>query len=200
MAFLMRILPGHFELLLLVGTVSAISMGCQALLADASVRSDGESASLCDDYCKTVSETCEGPNLQYGSSLQCTNVCRVLAPGNKDDESGNTLGCRLHYALEASEDPETFCLAAGPGGNGVCGSNCESFCQIGDEVCTEENSQYNTITECMAACALFDHSVPYNGEVLDGDSFACRLTHLTLAAGSPDVHCSHIAVVSAFCF
>lgn len=160
-------------------------------------QSDGEPD--CESYCTTISETCTGDMQQYGTTQQCLDVCATLTPGSVDDDQDNTVGCRLHYANEAAEDPEGFCRAAGPGGDEICGGDCQGFCQIQSEACVGDDEQFANNTDCISACTNFDDSVPYSSNVVDGDSRACRLYHLTVAATNPEVHCPHITADSPVC-
>ena len=43
--------------------------------------------------------------------------------------------------------------SAGPGGDGVCGANCDGFCQIAAMYCTGANQVYTDAPDCQATCA-----------------------------------------------
>ncbi|MBN2529468.1 MAG: hypothetical protein JXR76_23980 [Deltaproteobacteria bacterium] len=159
--------------------------------------SDG--ATTCQTYCETVMDVCVAENAQFATAAQCMQICAYMIAGDTTDISGNSLACRDHFALEAIESAGTHCRSAGPGGNGVCGGNCESFCQLQNEICTGANVQFNSVEACLSACATIDDSVPYNNTIVSGNSLSCRLSHLSLASGSPDVHCSHLALDSPVC-
>ena len=191
--------------LCLVGTLTAmitmITPGCYEGATGEDPEATGEP--IVPDYasyCATINETSTGDLQQYGATAQCMATCAGFAPGAVGDEIGNSVGCRMHYALEASEDPQTHCRVAGPGGNGVCGSNCEGFCQIQSVACVGPDQQFSTITQCIDVCNQYDPSVAYSSMVTAGDSLACRLYHLTVASASAQVHCPHIGAVSAVCF
>lgn len=153
----------------------------------------------CANYCDSVLEVCVDENAQYTTTAQCLQICAHMDLGTTDDTNINTLGCRNRFAIEAIEAPGIHCTSAGPGGNGVCGSNCESFCHGQNSVCVGANQQYNTIAGCMNACATLDDSVSYTHTVLSGNTLACRLSHLSLAAGVPNTHCPHLALDSPVC-
>ena len=51
----------------------------------------------------------------------------------------------------------------------------------------------------MTACAAFPTTPAYNAGVTGGDSFACRLYHLTAASGDPVTHCPHIKPTGGPC-
>ena len=153
----------------------------------------------CRDYCQTVLDVCVDNHAQYTTTAQCQQICAHMNAGNEADTSGNTLSCRDHFALEAIEAVALHCPSAGPGGNGVCGTNCESFCQLQSQICTGANQQFNSVSACLNVCAGFDDSLSYNSTVLSGNSLACRISHLSLASGAPDTHCTHIAPDSPVC-
>ena len=160
--------------------------------------SSGETVT-CDEYCQTVLDVCLDDNAQYTTLSQCQQICAHMNVGNVEDTAGNTLSCRDHFALEAIEATSVHCRSAGPGGNGVCGTNCESFCQLQNEVCIGANQQFSSVAACMSVCAGFDNTIPYSSSVLGGNSLSCRISHLSLASGAPDTHCPHIAADSPVC-
>ncbi len=51
---------------------------------------------------------------------------------------------------------------------------------------------------CMH-CSNESDTEPYDASDVAGDTFACRLYHLTAAATLPEVHCPHILPASAPC-
>ena len=183
--------------MLLVSIVVVIASACNAIYdskVDVTSKED-----VCAEYCETIETYCKGDNRQYRTSEQCLAVCKTLEIGREKDKEGNTAYCRANNAAEAEDNPDTFCIASGPGGGGICGDGCESFCHIQTAVCTGDNRQYPTTTECMTKCEDFDLSATYSSDINDGDTFACRLAQLTLAAVSPDKHCPGIAPDSSVC-
>lgn len=155
--------------------------------------------SVCPEYCNLVQDVCTADFAQYTSDAICLAVCEAFPPGNPDDQLGNSSACRRFQAVQASEMPATFCGAAGPTGDGVCGAQCESFCGLASELCTGELEQWPDIPSCIVDCMQFPTDTMFNATVTTGDSYACRSYHLTVAALDPDVHCPHIGLVSATC-
>jgi hypothetical protein len=155
---------------------------------------DGE----CSDYCDLIGEHCLGANSQYGSRDACVATCAAMPLGDPEDRTGHTITCRTFTAATAELDPAATCTKAGPGGDGTCGMDCESFCAIADEICVDENAQFPE-GDCLAVCAAFADPVPFSSNVTSGDSFACRLYHLTAASNDPDFHCPHIVADSETC-
>ena len=140
-----------------------------------------------------------GGNDQYFSASACLAACAVLPDGAASDTSGNTVGCRTYHAGAAASAPAVHCPHAGPGGAGVCGNDCDGFCSIALGVCTGPNQVFADLGQCQSACAGFPTTPAYSASVPSGDSFACRLYHLTAAALDPATHCSHIVEASPTC-
>ncbi|HEX3594142.1 MAG TPA: hypothetical protein VHU80_03545 [Polyangiaceae bacterium] len=163
---------------------------------DAGGGAGGDSAdhpsALCADYCAKAIANCTGDFELYPSLSFCLAVCKALPPGTRTDITGNTVGCRLHLAESAAAIEKSFnCSAAGPGGNGVCGDNCDSWCTIEAAICP---TIYASNDDCLTACRTFPVLGTYNDTLptQSGNSFECRLYHVTAAAGiDPNFHCPH---------
>jgi hypothetical protein len=158
----------------------------------------GPAAASCSDYCTLVS-ACDADFPQYVTTGPCDSVCELMPKGTQEDQTGNTVGCRTFYAIQAGEgssEKETFCQNSGPAGNGVCGGVCESFCAIAVEACADV---YPSVIDCTTACMGWDATEPYAASSPEGDTFACRMKHLTYATLDPDTHCGHVADASPVC-
>ena len=149
----------------------------------------------CEEYCTLVTDHCTDDNAQYSGVAACEAVCAAMPLGDVGDELGNTVGCRTYHAIAAAEAQDPHCPHAGPSGAGVCGSPCESFCTLAAGLCTDADQQFADTEECVAACMMY----PIDSDAIDGDTFACRMYHLTVAALQPDVHCPHIVLDSPVC-
>lgn len=102
----------------------------------------------CETYCTAILENClPSQVLQYTSKKQCLAMCKQFPVGTLDDTTGNTLGCRLHYANLAAADSN--CYAAGPLGVGKCGTNCDGYCSQMTGLCPTE---FTTPAACQASC------------------------------------------------
>jgi hypothetical protein len=153
--------------------------------------------SLCERYCNTIATACPAPNEQYASPGACRAVCAKLDPGEPGDFGENTVECRLGRAELARDtgEPGTYCFSAGPGGSGVCGSDCEGFCTIMADVCELMGS----FEECLPQCEMVPNlsgppdNVTYDISVQAGDSVQCRLFHVSAASLDPITHCGHAA-------
>ncbi|HEY6728185.1 MAG TPA: hypothetical protein VI197_29450 [Polyangiaceae bacterium] len=169
----------------------------------------------CEEYCKIIEDkdpeddkpddgVC--PN-NYTTYDVCIGVCGKFEPGDPSEPTNeNTVACRLNAARAARSASEgevdSFCQAAGPGGNGACGSNCESYCRLVEMegVCGERNVK---VPNCVEKCEAFGDSnrfhvgTPTQEFDHSGDTVQCRLVHVSTAAGSlatdalKDTHCAH---------
>jgi hypothetical protein len=175
----------------------------------------------CSAYCAEIQMTCTGPNVQYPNLDQCTKTCASFAVGTSTvaDTAGNTLGCRIHYAVAASTMPATHCPHAGPAGDlitatapGFCsgGDICTSFCTLGILACGSMDMplpgnpkdsfdsplyQYKNFDGCMRLCPSWDKTHGYS-TMSTGDSLACRLSAAVTASISVDsakVSCAYTA-------
>lgn len=157
---------------------------------------------LCERYCDEVQKNCTTSQFeQYTSRTVCLSVCSRLQPGSTDDVGGNTVGCRLHYAKSAGTAGEKNlnCPAAGPGGNGICGSNCESLCAIVLPTCQSLDAPpFANEADCLAACAPVPDTNNYSDSNTDTYTVQCRLYHVSAAQTDPVIHCKHVAGIG-FC-
>jgi hypothetical protein len=156
---------------------------------------------LCDDYCSATATNCTGDFLQYTSDTVCRGVCDELPEGDLDSPVGNTVACRLNNANEAAQiGPDTECSAAGPGSDGECGDNCDSFCLLLQGLCIDVfNATYQgNIANCRSDCEanivdLFEQNNTTFSSLLstEGNDLQCRLYHVTQAVLDADTHCQH---------
>lgn len=157
-------------------------------------------ADPCPLYCEAIGDHCDPDLAQYVGQAVCEATCALMDPGDPGDVLGNTASCRLHHAVLAAESAEPHCLHAGPTGDTTCGGPCESFCSLALEACSGELSPFAGADACIAACEGWNPEPRYVTTIQTGDSYACRMYHLTLAAVQPEEHCSHIATDSPVCF
>jgi hypothetical protein len=198
----MRTIGLGFAALLLVAACDGGDGGTDAGSDD----DDGGGGGLtCATYCTTIMANCTGDLTQYASTAACMQSCEGFPIGTSADTAGNTLGCRIYHAQASAAamlGPDPHCYHAGPGGAGVCGSNCEGFCAIAQDSCTGGNQQYASAGDCMTECGNFPDTEPYDASDQAGDSLACRLYHLTVAStdmASATTHCPHIPEASPVC-
>lgn len=164
---------------------------------DASTAIDAPAgAPACADYCAKIATNCTGANQQYSNAATCMASCALFPVGVTADTTGNTLGCRVYHAANAAAGPTVHCRHAGPGGDGVCGANCDGFCTIVQGACsTQTTPPYADKPACMTACGGFATTPVYDQSVQTGNSLACRMYHATVATTTPMPHCSHVKAV-----
>lgn len=187
-----RLLPAtaaSLSLLALFALFALVPAGCREILSieerqyDPSLADGGVPALSCDAYCDSIISLCTGQKLQYSSRDACIGLCSTFPEGTLDDTGGNTLGCRIHVLETSAAMIETSdCAAAGPGGDGTCGTNCDSFCTSMQTVCPQS---YESKGDCMTECSpLIECGTYYvDPEVTpDNPSIQCRLYHMSAGA------------------
>ncbi|GEM_PF-656632 len=153
------------------------------------------SSPQCQEYCSTVMSSCTDTLALYQTQEVCLAVCRHLPLGTADQTIGNSIGCRLHAAQSSAMEPTDSCpvLGAGPGGNNICGSNCEAVCMIAQTVCTGANQQWPNALACLTECQSLEDLKKYSKLNTSGAHVQCRLYHVSAAAaGRPEFHCPHV--------
>ena len=178
------------------GTTGATDPGTTTSDATGDTTTGG--SGRCMMYCQDIMAACTGPEAQYASLASCVNVCDTFRAGMPNDMSGNSFSCRRYHTNAAVDDPTTHCVHAGPGGGGGCGDNCDGFCSIARAICPDEYPD----DACQAYCSGLDDSEKYDISDAAGDTLACRLYHLTVAATSETdaaTHCPHTESPSATC-
>jgi hypothetical protein len=144
----------------------------------------------CHDYCDLVMAVCTNEQAVYSSKDFCLGVCDNLEPGDAEDTHNNTVACRQFYAQQASAEPDN-CALAGPGGGNTCGSDCEAYCQLYENVCPDDY-KYKSTADCLNFCgALPDQNTFDVARDHGGDTIECRLVHLSSATQKPLDHCKH---------
>jgi hypothetical protein len=148
----------------------------------------------CRDYCTLVLDACTGENKVYADEAECLGVCALLPPGDGEDVSTNTVACRATQAGIAKGEPEGYCKFAGPGGNDVCGTDCEAYCTLFPQVCPK-NYEYTSTKDCIKFCETLPAQDSYNlTRDHDGDTVECRLVHTAYATVLPKDHCPHAPI------
>lgn len=161
-----------------------------------------EPVSICERYCRAITDGCTDESTQYTDYDACLATCPYFPEGEPGDTSGNTLNCRLGYALKAASEPISYCTWAGPGGDGMCGSNCEGFCTLMGAVCTADTTRaatdyFATNEDCLSTCAGIPAEGPYSATSKSttggADIYECRLYHVAAAiyADDAELHCPH---------
>jgi len=152
---------------------------------------------LCERYCDAALANCSAEHSLYTSRDVCLGVCRTFDPGQAGDDGVNTAECRLRFAIAAGTvgELDLNCPAAGPGGDGHCGTNCEGFCTIARGACSD--STVVTVDTCAGLCAKLPDQGGYTDQIQSGNSVQCRLYHASAATFDPRTHCAHVAGIGA---
>lgn len=151
---------------------------------------------LCEEYCATVMASCVDDHAVYNTLESCMGVCALLPEGDEADEIGNSIHCRLRNAQIAPTEPSFYCPIVGPGGQGICGTNCEALCTIVDNVCVDELQQWPSAIACQNDCAeiqdLRTYTVAPEAKLYQGPHVQCRLFHVSSAVVTDaSIHCPH---------
>lgn len=171
----------------------------------------------CATYCTHLAADCKDADAQLNPA-NCMGTCMAFTPGTQADISGNTLGCRNYHLqnIEVRNMPASqHCPHTGPigglaaGATSVCGTSpCDDFCELQTKVCgTDANPvaavaadhRYTDLNACKAACGGFTKTPEPSPTVQSGNTFACRVYHLTNAAAQTtaagtNAHCGHTLV------
>jgi hypothetical protein len=190
-----------------------LSVGCAQLFGidEACVAGDDGCTELepCTEYCERISTKC-ADNPQYDDSRgECQALCPFFEPAADGGAATNSLECRLGHARGINRE-KSDCLAAGRGGDGVCGDNCSAFCSLMQALCPARHSEFDASDDpaadaaaCQAECALlrdrddFDIVTDQFDEPGTTPTIQCRLWHLGSAAVDAQSgalnshHCDH---------
>ncbi|HWW83017.1 MAG TPA: hypothetical protein VNZ26_05405, partial [Vicinamibacterales bacterium] len=140
------------------------------------------------------------------------NACKYF--GTADADTGNTLLCHNEHANNAKMAPIPHCWHAGPYGWGVCGNQCDDFCNLATQYCSPAGGfsadsgqpPYPSLSSCTMACAMFTMNGDDSGTAIvtdagaaaansystndataptSGNTLDCREYHLGAALQSP---------------
>lgn len=174
--------------------------GHSSSMMDAAMPVDAIDATViavdCPTYCDHMQSNCTGDNQQYADRDHCLAACKTFnASGQVVDTTGNTLGCRLHFAIEARTSAVDSCVSASVTGGpvmspGPCsgGDVCKAFCALDIMACgstdmplpgnprdSTNNPLYQyTPSGCVTVCHKYDLTHAYS-LTAKGDSLACRI-------------------------
>jgi hypothetical protein len=142
----------------------------------------------CSAYCTAIQSKCSGDEAVYQNEGECRAVCEQMPLGHVGDESGNTVYCRLDLLQSGAFEGGPDCPAVGPGGNGVCGTNCDAFCSLRERACGAIDPNDPDVSRpgfCEASCpGLADSGTFSVSTAANTDTLQCRLTHLSRALGT----------------
>ncbi len=129
----------------------------------------------CEVYCELMLSDCSEV---YATEGRCMNDCanEPVTPfvnGTLGDESGNSLACRISYALESQ------CEQAGLRDSRACASaSCTDYCDLMIANC---NGAYPSVDNCMAVC----ETLPRGTLGVDANTVECRFGYAEATATDP---------------
>jgi hypothetical protein len=180
---------------------------------DAEVTYEKPSEADCKEYCDLVNDTCkpDGTKAAFANPSYCEGLCpHMLKVTDGPTAKTNTFDCRLAQARTAATvapDNAGECRSVGAGGDGACGSNCESYCQLYDAVCGSIAGLSRGPT-CLRECQNLPEDRQSNAAAAfssESDTIQCRLAHLGAAAAGKaaenetltETHCKHAQIHAA---
>jgi hypothetical protein len=165
---------------------------------------DGVCGGDCDYYCSLMNYHCIGPNAQFADQAECLAACNFYpADGSYADPvstSGNNRQCRIYHAEVAggivgtggASAQAVHCPHAGQfGGDGVCGTSCQHFCDQAMSICADDNAIFASQAQCEEKCGALSSQ---DTAVTTGDTLGCRMYHLGVASkaeANKKIHCPH---------
>ncbi|MES1175220.1 MAG: hypothetical protein ABUL62_12935 [Myxococcales bacterium] len=161
-----------------------------ALMTDA-----GSPSTACSSYCASIMTNCTGSDAQYVSLPVCLADCSHLPTAAPGATFGNSVQCRQGEATLAATtgEPSEHCSMAGPAGNSVCGTTCESYCSLIMPTCP---TAFSSTQACEFACKSMADLKRYDTSEQRGDTVQCRIFHVSAATQSPSSHCPHAGAES----
>jgi hypothetical protein len=201
---------GRFPLFAFLLCLSGAALGaCQAL---AGIDDRVYPSPQCLDYCTRImapalcgpaQATDASPNAPptqphqaYTDIKTCFGICALLPAGDESEPNGmNSVACRNHQLDIQESGGEETCASSGPGGNAVCGTNCESYCQLYKAACQAVQPNPSTELEqhtCVLKCQGLKDTETFDTDAnSSGDTLQCRLYHTSAASVDPITHCWH---------
>lgn len=155
---------------------------------------DAGGSGACTDYCTAILANCGTGHAQYSGMDQCMSSCQAFPAGTDGDQSGDSVACRLYHANAAAADPDLHCPHAGPSGDGVCGTDCEGYCDLATTYCTGASQVYTDRAQCMSVCNATPNTVRFvdaaDATLEASDEQVCLVYHAQEGSVAPADHCT----------
>ncbi|HEU4583184.1 MAG TPA: hypothetical protein VFS67_33220 [Polyangiaceae bacterium] len=167
----------------------------------------------CEAYCRLRINICGDQTGQDVDYDRCMRGCATLEPGDVYDSDPmarkDTLQCRLNHLVFASRSPgdaavhcpHTYIVPQrGDDLDPPCADqrgapgDCEKYCALVMQSCTEGNLVYESAGQCLAVCKAFPlGKAEETGNKPGENTVACRRYHAYAALGleGPVIHCPH---------
>ena len=192
-----------------IGLTSAWVLHCNSILGLDPVSAEpcyGTHCPECTQYCRTVTNNCQGDFSEYQSPDVCLRMCDTLTtngqwvpsdmigPVKPVSNMGNTLDCRWTFAILAGgpDGAVANCEYAGLLGGDQCrnvpSDSCTNFCAVNFNYCTVDGGPdgaplaFNSTAECNAACSFY----PFDGSV---DNVSDLVVHYNKGQGDNTLNC-----------
>lgn len=129
----------------------------------------------CEAYCELMLRDCSEV---YTTEARCMNDCANepvtdFVNGRLGDLEGNSLACRVSYALEGQ------CVDASLRNTTTClGASCDDYCALMMSDC---EGAYPSLDYCKSFCA----ELPRGPSGVDANTVECRMSYAEQAATSP---------------
>lgn len=165
--------------------------------------------SKCQEFCAAVTGKCTGTGTAqkvYDSEAECMSFCAALGTieVKVGKETIDPVACRMNRVLESEKDADE-CTNASPTGGGMCGSPCETYCQLFTATCGDycqdhpETCWVPPADSCISQCEALPAAANPGFDVKrdhDFDTMQCRMRHLVAAILNKDIagglaHCGH---------
>lgn len=181
----------------------------------------GASSALCTTYCTDIMKACTGTNQQYSDMATCMKVCSYMPAGMPADTGVDSVNCRINYTNDKTvADAVSRCRGAGPLSYGVCGEDCNTFCNVAANYCSPAcgytgAAPYKSVADCHTYCEQWNRITDttmttglYNtmwtpGANPDDTAFECRGYYLFVQAlassTAQSMNCPQIANPSPKC-
>ena len=82
--------------------------------------------SFCDNYCQLMARNCTGGNAVYDAATCMTDCAMIPTSGHANDQSGNTIQCRISQLGAAAADPAAHCSNARLGSDSMFTGPCHN--------------------------------------------------------------------------
>jgi hypothetical protein len=135
----------------------------------------------------------------------CTSLLgEIEGTGSSSSGSGSGSGSGSNTTSgRGGDDASTSGAGGGGAGGTVSGSggnapvlSCELYCDAIMDRCKQENAEYTSPEVCAAMCKTFE-----KGDANDptGNTLACRMVHVELAANDAVTHCQQAGPLAGTC-
>ncbi len=163
---------------LLISTGGCIEAPTLKICADFPANTQG-CPTRCDTYCELLAASCPDELPEGRCRAECLD--QILDEGQLDDETGDSLECRIEHAQRAADDKRA-CEAAGFNGGSVCVDPvCTEYCDVLKRRCPDAFPAANFAEFCLDVCGFYPR-----GDAADGNNtLECRTKYAEVGDCDP---------------